>query len=136
MAPREKRPPTTGTLEQELPRHLVNNIHSIFQVLAGINAYALYKAHTKDNTSRRDFIFKLAEELVRPFIDSRTVVTTEQSLSVGGPRRRYQVRMACKEGKSAHVCQTCSKRVFRSCSGDTLHVASQILTLQCKTNPL
>ena len=80
--------------------------HSIFQVLAGINAYALYKALTKDNISRRDFIFKLAEKLVGTFIDSRTVVTAEQSLSVGGPRRRWQVRMVCKEGMSAHVCQT------------------------------
>jgi len=59
------------------------------QDLAGINAYAFYKAHTKENISRRDFIFKLAQELVRPFIDSRTVVTAEQSLSVGGPRRRW-----------------------------------------------
>ena len=68
----------------------------------------MYKALTKDNISRRDFIFKLAKELVRPFIDSRTVVTAEHSLSVGGPRRPCKVRMACKEGKSAHVCQTCA----------------------------
>ena len=48
------------------------------QELAGINVYALYKALTKDNISRRDFIFKLAEELVRPFIDSRTEVTADK----------------------------------------------------------
>jgi len=129
MAPREERPPTTGTLNRELPRQLVNNIQSIFQEIAGIYAYALYKALTKD-ISRRDFIFKLAEELVRPFIDSRTVVTAQQSLSVGGPRRPCQVRMACKEGKSAHVCQTCGKRVCRSCTGDTLYVC----VVSCKSD--
>ena len=96
---------------------------------AGIYAHALYKTLTKD-TSRRDFIFKLAEELVRPFIDSRTVVTAQQSLSVGGPRRPCQVRMACKEGMSAHVCQTCGKRVCRSCTGDTLYVC----VVSCKSD--
>lgn len=45
-------------------------VHSFVHILnlAGVNAWVFYKEFTKENISKRYFLFKLAEELAEEYV--------------------------------------------------------------------
>ena len=95
------------------------------QDLAGINSWILHKELTGENISRRDFLFKLGEELVKPLVESKNALAADMALSVSsGQRRRCQIRLFCKEGKSAYECNSCRKPVCKKCIGGTAYICS------------
>ncbi|XP_049294418.1 uncharacterized protein LOC125769653 [Anopheles funestus] len=93
-------------------------VHSFFNILdlAGINAWVLYKELTKENISRRDFLFKLGEELAKEYVENKSANANLPVSGAGGSRRRCQVQMSCHEGKSANECFTCNRPVCKKCT--------------------
>ncbi|XP_061512551.1 uncharacterized protein LOC133393104 [Anopheles gambiae] len=94
------------------------SVHSFFNILdlAGINAWVLYKELTKENISRRDFLFKLGEELAEEYVENKSANANLPMTNAGGSRRRYKVQTSCHEGKSANECFTCNRPVCKKCT--------------------
>lgn len=107
-------------------------VHSWYNVLdlAGINAWILYKTLTKEKISRRDFLLKLGEELIKANTESRRGVPEADDVNLpvsAGQRRRCQVKIGCKEGKTTYNCNTCHKTVCKKCTGGVSYIC-----LSCK----
>ena len=101
-------------------------IHTFFNILdfAGINAWIRYRDITKEKISRREFLFKLGEELTQELLDSRKsapAVRMNAPLS-GGSRKRCQVRVACNQSRSTNECTTCGRVVCKLCIGGVSYI--------------
>lgn len=111
-------------------------VHSFFNILdlAGIKAWILYKELTKEKISRRDFLFKLGEELAKEYVENKSANAYLPVSGAGGSRRRCQVQTSCHEGKSANECFTCNRPVCKKCTKRVSYVCvsvSQVRMKQC-----
>jgi hypothetical protein len=91
--------------------------------LAGINSWILYKETTGEKISRKDFLFKLAEELASEFQSSRTK-SDDSNLSVKNEtltdRKRCHIGY-CNNNKASNVCHNCKKSVCGKCTARKLY---------------
>jgi hypothetical protein len=97
------------------PFHVFNNILD----LAAINAWILFKEATGKTISRRDFLLQLAQELRKPYVDSRERVTRALRVSpdefdqtVSSRKRRHCQVALCKGNKAFASCAKCQKTVW------------------------
>ena len=98
------------------PLHVFYNILD----LAAINAWVLYKETTQANISRKEFLFKLAEELGDDYrdeiINSSIPLSEIQNTAV---RKNCQVQASCNRNRCKDICAKCNKNVCRKCISKT-----------------
>lgn len=92
--------------------------------LAGINSWILYKNTTGENISRKDFLFRLAEELASEYQTSRQkpheadISTTAGTVSV---RKWCQIGY-CNNNKTTNICNKCKKSLCGKCTKSKIYI--------------
>lgn len=96
-------------------------MHVLFNILdlAGVNAWIIYKSVTQSNLSRRDFLIRLAEELMGGIPghgQSESADEEWQESTSQVPRRRCQVKVSCPGNLTSSDCHKCKRRVCGKCT--------------------
>lgn len=95
--------------------------------LAGINSWILYKETTGENISRKNFLFRLAEELAAEYNSSKQILqepdlpTTSSTTST---RKWCQIGY-CNNNKTANIFSTCKKSVCGKCTQNKLYICKK-----------
>jgi hypothetical protein len=92
--------------------------------LAGINCWILYKNTTGENISRKDFLFRLAEELASEYQTSRQKPHEADILTTSGtvPVRKWCQIGYCNNNKTTNICNTCKKNVCGKCTHSKIYI--------------
>ena len=96
--------------------------------LTAINAWIVYKAVTKNNISRRVFLWQLAQDLTGPHIDERSNTKKrrlqEETFDKGHSKmtKYCQVKGECKRNRTVDTCHECSKSLCGKCTAKTVRL--------------
>lgn len=92
--------------------------------LAGINSWILYKNTTGETISRKDFLFRLAEELASEYQTAREKPQEINIPSSSGtlPVRKWCQIGYCNNNKTTTICDICKKNLCGKCTQRKIYV--------------
>jgi len=121
------------SVRSQTRRWSVHVFYNVLDFLPMINAHTIIQMVTNQKMRRRQFILKICDELAAPHIAARKSlnIQTVGDVGAGGEKRKKcQILVGCHGNKTKDVCDTCQKKVCRSCQ-------SQNVVIKCaKCDPV